>query len=66
MKTLIITIVILLLVSTGYSQPIPIDSLYLAQTRPGFTPVIFQLPVSGSLRPVERIAISSDGKEIYY
>lgn len=56
----------LFLVSTCFSQPIPQDSLYLAQTLPGYTPVIFQLPMSGSLRPVERIAISSDGKEIYY
>ncbi|HEY5535304.1 MAG TPA: putative Ig domain-containing protein [Ignavibacteria bacterium] len=66
MKTIYFTIVLLLLVNTGFSQPIPQDSLYLAQTRPGLNPVIFQLPVSGALRPVERIAISSDGKEIYY
>jgi Putative Ig domain/Secretion system C-terminal sorting domain len=66
MKTFYITIVLLFLISTGYSQPIPQDSLYLAQTRPGNTPVIFQLQSSSGLRPVERISISSDGKEIYY
>jgi hypothetical protein len=66
MKTIYFTIVLLFFVSTGFSQPIPLDSLYLAQSRPGNTPVIFQLPVSGALRPVERITISSDGKEIYY
>jgi len=66
MKTIYIAIVILLLVNLGFSQPIPEDSLYLAQTRPGNTPVIFQLQSSSGLRPVERIAISSDGKEIYY
>jgi len=66
MKTIYFTIVLLLLVSSGFSQPIPPDSLYLAQTRPGFNPVIFQLQSSSGLRPVERICISSDGKEIYY
>ncbi|MFZ4590823.1 MAG: putative Ig domain-containing protein, partial [Ignavibacteria bacterium] len=66
MKTIYIAIVILFLVNTGFSQPIPQDSLYLAQSKPGNTPVIFQLQSSSGLRPVERISISSDGKEIYY
>ncbi len=66
MKTIYVTIVILLLVNAGFSQPIPQDSLYLAQSRPGNTPVIFQLQSSSGLRPVERICISSDNKEIYY
>jgi hypothetical protein len=42
------------------------DSLYLGQTPPGNTPKVFELPVSSGLRPVERIAISADGHEIYY
>jgi hypothetical protein len=42
------------------------DSLYLGQTPPGSTPKVFALPVSPGLRPVERIAIASDGNEIYY
>jgi len=66
MKSIYFTIVLLLLVSTCFSQPIPQDSLYLAQTRPGSIPVVFQLQSSSGLRPVERICISSDGKEIYY
>ncbi len=66
MKTIYLTIALLFLVSTGFSQPIPQDSLYLAQTLPGNNPVIFQLQSSSGLRPVERISISSDGKEIYY
>ena len=48
------------------SQTIPIDSLYLGQTKPSNTPKIFNLPVTNGLRPVERITITSDGKEIYY
>jgi hypothetical protein len=48
------------------AQAIPNDSLYLGQTPPGNTPQIFNLPLTSGLRPVERIAITSDGKEIYY
>lgn len=67
MKTLIhILLLSLLLLELGFTQPIPSDSLYLAQTRPGNSPVVFQLHFSNGLRPVERISISSDGKEIYY
>jgi hypothetical protein len=49
-----------------YAQVIPPDSLYLGQTPPGNIPKVFNLPLTAGLRPVERIAISSDGKEIYY
>ena len=48
------------------AQAIPPDSLYLGQTPPGNTPKIFSLPVTSGLHAVERIAITSDGKEIYY
>jgi hypothetical protein len=65
-NTITITILFMIFLNTCFAQPIPTDSLYLAQTRPGLTPVIFQLPVTSGLRPVERITISSDGKEIYY
>ncbi len=66
MKRIYFTIVLLFLVSTCFSQPIPQDSLYLAQTRPASIPVVFQLQSGSGLRPVESISISSDGKEIYY
>lgn len=49
-----------------FSQTIPTDSLYLGQIVPGSTPKVFNLAVTNGLRPVERIAITSDGKEIYY
>lgn len=48
------------------AQPVPADSLYLGQTPPGTAPAVFRLPFTGGLRPVERIAISSDGTEIYF
>ncbi|MCX6151429.1 MAG: putative Ig domain-containing protein [Ignavibacteriales bacterium] len=49
-----------------FAQAIPEDSLYLGQTPPGNTPKIFNLPVTSGHRACERIAITSDGKEIYY
>jgi hypothetical protein len=48
------------------SQTIPPDSLFLGQTPPGYTPVIFELPVTAGLRPIERIALSNDGTELYF
>jgi len=67
MKKLALSPILLLLFgSVVLSQPIPTDSMYLGQILPGSNPVIFNLPVTSGLRPVERITISSDGKEIYY
>ncbi len=60
-------IVLMLIISSLlFAQEIPQDSLYLGQTPPGNTPKIFNLPVTNGLRPCERIAISADGKEIFY
>jgi hypothetical protein len=59
-------IISILVISSLYAQAIPADSLYLGQIPPGNTPKIFNLPITTGLRPVERIAITSDGKEIYF
>jgi hypothetical protein len=66
MKTFILLVLFILYLNTGFTQPIPTDSLYLAQTPPDYTPKVFSLPVNGTMRPVERITITSDGKEIYF
>ena len=66
MRILIIAIVYLLLWNITPAQPIPADSLYLGQVPPGNTPKIFVLPVNGTMRPVERLTITSDGKELYF
>jgi hypothetical protein len=58
--------ILLFLTSTCMSQTIPADSLYLSQTPPGTAPKIFVLPYTSQMHPVERLAITSDGKEIYY
>lgn len=49
-----------------YSQTIPVNDYYIGQTPPGNTPVKFQLQVNSGFFAGDRIAISSDGKEIYY
>jgi hypothetical protein len=66
MKKFTISIILILLINTCFSQPIPTDSLYLGQTLPGKTPKIFPLLVSTGFFAAERIVISNDGKEIYY
>lgn len=67
MKTLLVSIFFALIINTCFSQPIPTDSMYLAQIPPtGTTPKRFFLPVSAGSFTAERIAITNDGKEIYY
>jgi hypothetical protein len=65
-KPMLITIFLLLIVGFVSSQVIPSDSLYLGQTPPGCTPQIFNLSVNAGSFAAERIAISSDSKNIYY
>jgi hypothetical protein len=66
MKTIITIILYSILLNTGFAQPIPSDSLYLSQAPPGYTAKIFVLPIVTGTRPMERITITSDGKEIYF
>lgn len=66
MKTFSTIILLAVLLNTCFAQPIPTDSLYLSQVPPGNTPKVFNLPVSAGSFAAERIAISNDGKEIYY
>ncbi len=67
MKTILLTSILIFLTgSFAIAQPIPPDSLYLGQTPPGITPVIFPLSVNSGSFAAERIAISDDNREIYY
>jgi len=66
MKAFIVTFICSLFLNTCFAQPIPTDSLYLGQIPPGNIPKVFNLPVSSHSFTAERIAISNDGKEIYY
>jgi len=66
MKTIYITFFVLLLVNAGIAQTIRVDSLYLGQIVPGAIPKVFKLQVTPEHFAAERIAVSNDGKEIYY
>jgi hypothetical protein len=66
MKTIMYIVLSTIICIAGYAQPIPTDSLYLGQVPPGHEPKVFVLPINGILRPIERITISNDGKEIYF
>lgn len=66
MKTYIFSILCSIFGFTCFAQQVPADSLYLGQVPPGHDPKVFVLPVNGNLRPIERITISNDGKEIYF
>lgn len=68
MKAFIFPIFFITLLFCGCSQSIPADSLYLGQTPPDELPRIFApgMLVSSGDWAGERIAISRDGKEIYF
>lgn len=65
-KVVLLPILLFWLNAILLAQTIPQDSLYLGQTLPGNTPVVFNLPINNGLRPIERIAISTDGRELYF
>ncbi|MCX6305802.1 MAG: putative Ig domain-containing protein [Bacteroidetes bacterium] len=67
MKKLALTSALLLIFGIiATSQPIPPDSLYLGQIPPGSQRKIFNLFADPGYYAVEKIAVSPDGKEIYY
>ncbi len=49
-----------------FAQSIPADSMYLGQIPPGSTPKPLNMFENPATFAAERIAISNDGKEIYY
>jgi hypothetical protein len=55
-----------ILASSSFAQVIPAGSLYLGQTPPGNKPVALPLFVNKGFFAAERIAISIDGRDIYY
>jgi len=65
-RLILISVLFSILVNTVCAQSIPADSRYLGQSPPGNTPVIFPLFVNRGYFAAERIAISADGREIYY
>ena len=66
MKSILLFTFISLLATTGFTQSIPAGSLYLGQTPPVSTPKALPLFVNKGFFAAERIAISHDGRDIYY
>jgi hypothetical protein len=66
LRSILIAAVFSFIVSPCFAQSIPKDSLFLGQTPPGNTPKVFPLFVNQGFFAAERIAISNDGKDIYY
>ena len=66
LKSILLSAVFSLLAATSFTQSIPTESYYLCQTPPGNTPKIFPLYVNQGFFAAERIAISNDGRDIYY
>jgi hypothetical protein len=66
LKSILISVVFFLLATVGFTQSIPTGSNYLGQTPPGNTPKALPLFVNQGFFAAERIAISNDGRNIYY
>ena len=66
MKKILLPIATLFMGAVAFAQPIPADSLYLGQTPPDATPKVFPLMIVAGSFAAERIAISNDGKTIFY
>ena len=68
-KIIRLSLVISILVVSSmsiFAQSIPEDSLYLGQTPPGNIRKVFNLNVDQGYFAAEKIAITPNGKEIYY
>ncbi len=66
LKSPFLSILFSLLVTSGFTQTIQTESSYLGQTPPGNIPKALPLFVNEGFFAAERIAISSDGRDIYY
>jgi hypothetical protein len=66
LKSFLLSVVFSLLVNTVFTQSIQKAGSYLGQTPPGNTPKAFPLFVNQGFFAAERIAISNDGRDIYY
>jgi len=66
LKSILLSAAFSILVKSGFTQSVATGSLYMGQTPPGNTPKIFPLSVKPGFFAAERIAISNEGKDIYY
>ena len=66
LKSIILCFVLSCLATASFTQSLSGRYHYLGQTPPGNTPKVFPLLVEKGFFAAERIAVSSDGRDIYY
>lgn len=66
LRSILISAVLFLLINNGFTQSVSSGILYLGQTPPENIPKKFPLVVKQGFFAAERIAISDDGRDIYY
>jgi hypothetical protein len=66
LKSILVSVAFSLLANSGLAQSIPAGSRFLGQTPPDNTPIALPLWVNKGFFAAERIAISNDGRDIYY
>lgn len=66
LRSILVSPLFVFTITSIFSQSIPSENLYLGEAPPGNTPKIFPLRVNRGFFAAERIAISNDGRDIYY
>jgi hypothetical protein len=66
LRSILIAAALLFMVKSDFTKSVPTENLYLGQTPPGNTPEVFPLSVKQGFFAAERIALSHDGRDIYY
>jgi len=66
LRSILMAVALLFIVKSGFAQSVPTGNLYLCQAPPGNIPKIFPLAVKQGFFAAERIAISHDGRDIYF
>jgi len=66
LKSILLTLGLAILATTSFSQSTLTGCSYLGQNPPGNIPIALPLFVNEGFFAAERIAISSDGRDIYY
>ncbi len=65
-KSILISVALFLLTVTSCTRSVPEENRYLGMTPPGNIPLVLPLSVNKGCFAAERIAVSNDGREIYY
>ena len=65
-RSVLVSILFSFTLNTSFPQPILSEDLYLGEPPPGNMPKIFPLSVKHGFFAAERIAVSNDGRDIYY